>query len=210
MDNLNSKSLTGTNRSERRAGKLKNRYLANGDKADGFENKYGYNWDYVLVLPVPLTVQRENMIYREKMKVDAISLYKLEEEEMNHAHMPDKEEREIEGGGEGDGEIGTHLDGDLDRQEQGTAGISSAIKGTIAGTGTSTGMGTGTGTGRGLSVKDNLQEKERQDKDFKDKDGMNLAPSSQTDGLSANEVSIHEYDLYSKCNENPANPRMPA
>ena len=72
MDNLNSKSLTGTNRSERRAGKLKNRYLANGDKADGFENKYGYNWDYVLVLPVPLTVQRENMIYREKMKVDAI------------------------------------------------------------------------------------------------------------------------------------------
>ena len=185
--------------SERRADKLRNRYLANGDKADGFENKYGYNWDYVLVLPVPLIVQRENIIYREKMKVDAISLYKLEEQEMNQQHMPvtGDREKEMERAIEGEGDMGTYLDGDvdgdgaLDRQEQGAAGIGSTVKGTAVAAATM-----GTGTGRGIPVKDNLQEKERQDRGFKDRDGINLAPSNKTDGLSANEVSTNEKDLH--------------
>ena len=195
--------------SERRADKLRNRYLANGDKADGFENKYGYNWDYVLVLPVPLIVQRENIIYREKMKVDAISLYKLEEQEMNQQNMPvtGDREKEMERAMEGEGDMGTYLDGDgdmdgdgvLDRQEQGTAGIGSTVKGTTVATATGMGTGTGTGTGRGIPVKDNLQEKERQDMGFKDRDGINLAPSNKTDGLSANEVSTNEKDLDCGC-----------
>ena len=100
--------------------------------------------------------------------------------------------------------MGTYLDGDgdmdgdgvLDRQEQGTAGIGSTVKGTTVATATGMGTGTGTGTGRDIPVKDNLQEKERQDMGFKDRDGINLAPSNKTDGLSANEVSANEKDLH--------------
>lgn len=118
------------------------------------------------MLPVPLTVQRDNMIYREKMKVDAIALYKVEGQERNQPQEQTKEQA-------------SYLDGAMERQELGMAGVGSSMKDTT--------------TGSGAPLKDNLQEKEREAREdenlrVKSADDAEFKHSSQVEGFSANEV----------------------
>lgn len=67
-------------RKDRKGGELSLRPEVEHDDTDEFFNRFGYTWDYVLILPVPESMQRENSLRRENMKKGAISLYNVVKE----------------------------------------------------------------------------------------------------------------------------------
>jgi hypothetical protein len=62
-------------RQDHKGGELSLRPGGEHDDTDEFFNRFGYTWDYVLILPVPESMQRENSLRRTNMKPGALSLY---------------------------------------------------------------------------------------------------------------------------------------
>ena len=79
--------------------RLDNRTVSRGVPPDEFERKYGYSWDYVLVLPVPENTQKENRIRREMVLRSGSSLYLLDEStrEDEKTYVDDKDDHGVDG-----------------------------------------------------------------------------------------------------------------
>ena len=79
-------------RTDRKGGELSLRpgaeHEQEHDDTDEFFNRFGYTWDYALVLPVPESMQNENGVKREMMKKkNGVSLYNAVEDGPDDAHL---------------------------------------------------------------------------------------------------------------------------